>query len=217
MTFPPKLVIFDCDGVVVDSEGPTQIILRDNLAAHGLDLRVQEITDLFIGGTMSGVMSEARRLGADLPDSWVDDFYETLYVHLAETVEAVPGIVTVLDALDTAFIPYAIGSNGRLAKMDVTLGRTGLATRFEGRRYSAQDCGQPKPAPDVYLMIAEKMGIAPCDTAVIEDSPTGARAARAAGMRGYGFTRETPAEKLGPIADVLFSEMSELPALLGLS
>ncbi len=216
MTLPPKLVIFDCDGVVVDSEGPTQIILRDNLASHGLDLPVEEITDLFIGGTMSGVMAEARKLGARLPDGWVEDFYTILYAHLAETVEAVPGIQTVLDTLDQAAIPYAIGSNGRLAKMDVTLGRTGLAGRFQGRRYSAQDSGRPKPAPDVYLMIARKMGVSPEHTAVIEDSPAGAKAAQAAGMRCYGFTRETPPAKLAPIADVLFADMAALPALLGL-
>ncbi|MEP2782344.1 MAG: HAD-IA family hydrolase [Pseudoruegeria sp.] len=217
MTLPPKLVIFDCDGVVVDSEGPTLLLLRDSLAAHGLDRTVEQITDQFIGGTMSGNMAKARDMGADLPDNWVDAFYSELYAELAKSVVAIPGIEVVLDALDAAGIPYAIGSNGRTEKMNVTLTRTGLINRFAGRAYSAQSSGRPKPYPDIYLKIAKDMNVAPHQSVVIEDSPTGARAAVAAEMKCFGFTHETPSEKLAPIADVLFENMLDLPGLLGLA
>lgn len=215
----PALVIFDCDGVVVDSEGPTLLFLRDELADHGLDLTVAQVTELFIGGTMQGVFEEARKRGANLPQDWVDSYYTRLYALLAEEVAPVPGIEAVLDALEAAGVPYAIGSNGRAEKMAVTLGRTGLAPRFAGRAHSAQDPAhperKPKPAPDIYLWIAGSLGIAPDQTVVVEDSPTGARAAKAAGMRCYGFTRETPPARLEGIADVLFDDMAALPALLG--
>ncbi|SLN43929.1 6-phosphogluconate phosphatase [Pseudoruegeria aquimaris] len=216
----PSLVIFDCDGVVVDSERPTLAFLRDELAAHGLDLTVAQVTEMFIGGTMQGVFEAARARGAALADDWVDSYYRRLYALLAREVEAVPGVVAVLDALEAAGIPYAIGSNGRIEKMEVTLGRTGLAARFAGRAFSAQDPAhpqrRPKPAPDIYLWIASEMGVAPGACAVVEDSPTGARAAQAAGMACYGFTRETPAHRFKGIADVLFDDMAQLPALLQL-
>ncbi|MCT8162063.1 HAD family hydrolase [Pseudoruegeria sp. SHC-113] len=215
------LVIFDCDGVVVDSERPTLAFLRDELAAHGLDLTVAQVTEMFIGGTMQGVFEEARRRGASLPDGWVESYYRRLYALLAEEVEPVPGIETVLDALEAAGVPFAIGSNGRAEKMVVTLGRTGLAPRFEGRAFSAQDPAhperKPKPAPDIYLWIAQSLGVAPDQAVVVEDSPTGARAAKAAGMRCYGFTRETPQKRMEGIADVLFEDMADLPELLDLT
>lgn len=209
------MVIFDCDGVVVDSEPLTNAVLRDDLAARGLDLTLAQVMDEFVGGTMAAVGQQAAQMGAEIPGDWLDQVYAKIYAHLAENVEAVPGIATVLDRLDAAGIPYAIGSNGSRRKMEITLGRTGLYDRFAGKLYSGQEIPNPKPAPDVYLLAAREAGVMPDRCAVIEDSASGAKATKAAGMTCFGFIAETPPAKLAQIADHLFKDMAALPDLLG--
>ena len=213
----PDFVIFDCDGVLVDSEAITTRVLRDDLANWGLDLKVAEIDALFVGGTMTGVMKTSRAMGATLPDVWLDHIYELIFAALGAECKPIPRIELVLDALDAVGIGYAIGSNGPVAKMDVTLRCCGMLERFSGRIYSAHDCAASKPAPDVYLKAASEAGIAPERCVVIEDSASGARAGAAAGMAVYGFARGGPRDKLAPHCSVLFDDMTELPMLLGLS
>ncbi|MGJ8545645.1 MAG: HAD family hydrolase [Sulfitobacter sp.] len=212
----PDLVIFDCDGVLVDSEPLTLRALCDDLAGRGLALGAAEAAALFVGGTMQGVMQIARDRGADLPHDWIDLVDAKIFAVLEAECLPVPGIEAVLDALAAAGIPVAVASNGPMAKMEVTLGRTGLRQRLGGHVYSAHDCAAPKPAPDVYLKAASRAGIDPARCAVIEDSASGARAGQAAGMRVFGFAADTPAQKLAPHADQVFYEMKELPGLLGL-
>ena len=216
MQMPPDMVIFDCDGVVVDSEGATARVLVANLARHGLPLTPEQLADMFLGGTMMGVEARAKELGAKLPSTWLDDTYQEVFDCLAKEVEAIPGIGGVLDALDAAGIPYAIGSNGPHRKMEITLTRTGLLERFKPHVYSREDVANPKPAPDVYLKAASEAGVPPHRCVVIEDSPNGARAGKAAGMYCFGFAAETAPERLQPVVDALFYDMIELPALLGL-
>lgn len=213
----PKAVIFDCDGVVVDSEEMTFVLLAEDFARHGLHLSVETIARDFIGGTMRDLALRARAAGADLPEDWVETFYETLYTHLAAGTPLIPGILDVLDALDAAGIPFAMGSNGSDRKMQITLGQhPGLLARFRGHLYSGQTLGAPKPAPDLYLHAARALGVAPADCVVIEDSPTGARAARAAGMRCLGYAAHTPAERLVAVGAEPFTDMAALPGLIGL-
>lgn len=207
-------MLFDCDGVLVDSEVITSRIIRDDLARHGLDLTVDRIEALFVGGTMAGVMETSRAMGATLPDDWLDHIYGMIFDALGRECLAVPGIVAVLDALDAAGIPYAVASNGPVAKMDVTLRCTGLWARFSGCIYSAHECAASKPAPDVYLKAAGT--VAPAACVVVEDSATGARAGQAAGMVVYGFARGGPREKLTPHCAAMFDDMTELMRLLGL-
>lgn len=216
MQLPPDFVIFDCDGVLVDSEGITNLVIQDNLAKYGLDVAVDDIIRLFVGGTMAGVMSQARSMGATLPDDWLDEIYPEMIERLGREVTLVPGAVDVLDALDVAGIGYAVGSNGPHRKMDVTLARTGLASRLKGRVYSREDVPNPKPAPDVYLKAASEAGFAPSRCVVIEDSPSGAKAGKAAGMVTFGFAAETDPARLHPICDAVFEDMAQLPLLLGL-
>jgi len=212
----PKLVIFDCDGVVVDSEPLTLQLIRDDLAARGLPLDLTKTTDLFMGSTIAGAGAQAREMGADIPEDWVDLIYDKVFAALARKVESIPGIGAVLDRLDRQGIAYAIGSNGPHRKMEITLARCGLAARFAGRTYSREDVAAPKPAPDVYLLAASQAGVAPQDCVVIEDSATGAQAAVAAGMAVFGFARETPRAKFEGLTELLFDDMAQLPALLGL-
>ena len=210
----PDLVLFDCDGVLVDSEAITNRVIRDDLARHGLDLTVERIDALFVGGTMAGVMEASRAMGAVLPDGWLDHIYGAIFAALEAECLAVPGIEGVLDALDAAGIPYAVASNGPVAKMDVTLRKTGLWPRSSGHVYSAHDCAASKPAPDVYLKAAGS--VAPERCVVVEDSGTGARAGQAAGMTVLGFARGGPREKLAPHCAAIFDDMGELVGLLGL-
>jgi HAD superfamily hydrolase (TIGR01509 family) len=216
MMTPPNYVLFDCDGVLVDSERIVNRILREDLAAHGLELRMDQIIDMFVGGTMKGVMARGREMGAVLPDGWLDYIYAQIFSTLERECTVIPGIPALLDTLDAAGIGYAVGSNGPVAKMEVTLGRCGLWDRFAGRVFSAHDCAASKPAPDVYLKAAAAAGMTPAQSVVIEDSVSGARAGQAAGMRCMGFTADTNPEKLRPHCTELFSDMQELPALLGI-
>jgi HAD superfamily hydrolase (TIGR01509 family) len=209
-------VLFDCDGVLVDSETLTQNVLSVDLARFGLHIPPQDVGRLFIGGTMAGVMQSARDMGAGLPDDWLDHIYAILFAELGARCEIIPGVIEVLNRLDGAGIGYATCSNGPMAKMEVTMGRCDLWARFEGRIFSAHDCAAAKPAPDVYLKAARLAGVDPADCAVIEDSATGARAGQAAGMRCFGYSVATEAAKLTPHCAAVFDDMKDLPALLGL-
>ena len=212
----PSAVLFDCDGVVVDSEGQTFALLGTELAGYGLHLTRAQMEQLFLGGTIHGVYLAARALGADLPAGWVADFYEKIYADLALGTNLIDGIEAVLDALDASGVPYAIGSNGSEAKMAVTLGQhPKLLARFGGHVYSGQSLGKPKPAPDLYLYAAAQLGADPARAVVIEDSPNGAMAARAAGMRCLGYAPHGNVA-LAAVGAELFSDMKDLAALLRL-
>ncbi len=215
----PAAVLFDCDGVIVDSEAPTLALLLDDLAAHGLPLTLHQLETDYIGGTIETVAERARRAGATLPADWVAGFYQRMYAMLAEDAPLFPGILQVLDALDAAGVPYAVASNGPPEKMQITLGQHGLLPRFRAV-LSGQALGRPKPAPDVYLAAAAACGVTPADCVVIEDSPTGARAALAAGIPCLGFAPDGPdtpsALGLQALGIPLFAAMGELPGRLGL-
>lgn len=214
---PPAAVLFDCDGVLVDSEPASLALITEELAANGLILPEAEFERLFLGGTMHGVADTARALGATLPDNWVEGFYGRLYARLATGIPLIPGIPALLDALDAAGIPYAVGSNGRARKMQITLGQhPSLLRRLEGRLFSGQDLGCPKPEPGLYLHAARALGVAPSACVVVEDSAPGARAAARAGMRCLGFAPHGDGAPLAAEGAQIFHAMADLPALLGL-
>jgi HAD superfamily hydrolase (TIGR01509 family) len=215
----PAAVLFDCDGVIVDSEGPTFDLLISDFAARGLVLTRHELETNFIGGTIESIATKARAAGVDLPPDWVAVFYTRMFAMLAAGAPLIPGILTVFDWLDAAGIPYAVGSNGPPEKMQISLGQHGLIPRFRAV-LSGQALGRPKPAPDVYLAAAAACGANPADCVVIEDSPSGAKAALSAGMRCLGFAEHgpdtPPARGLVALGVPLFNSMAELPALLDL-
>lgn len=211
----PAAVIFDCDGVIVDSEPLAFDLLAKDFADHGLTMSRAEMERTFIGGTIPGLWQQARALGATLPDDWVADFYARLYARLEAGTPLVPGILPVLDALDAAGIGYGIGSNGSSRKMQITLGQHGLTGRFRAL-LSGQEIGAPKPAPDLYLAAARALGADPADCVVVEDSPTGATAARAAGIRCLGYVAHGDPAPLVAAGAQPFTRMADLPGLLGL-
>jgi len=210
------LVIFDCDGVLVDSEPITNRIIADELTRHGLPTSVEESAGLYVGGTLAGICREARARGASLPDDWVEKTYDRYCETLAREVELIDGIAAVLDRLEAAGQPYCVASNGPRRKMDVTLGRCGLAGRLGERVFSAHEVGSAKPAPGLFLHAAAAMGVRPADCVVVGDSPNDVLAARAAGMRCLGYCRDTPPARLAALGAETFDDMATLPALLGL-
>ncbi len=213
----PSAVLFDCDGVVVDSEAIAFALLGDELGQAGLMLDQESMPRLFLGSTVAELYRKACDLGADLPDDWVSSFYERLYARLRLGVPLVPGITAVLKRLAAEGIAVAVGSNGSEEKLAITLGQHPDVRRaFGGHIYSGQTLGAPKPAPDLYLFAARQLGADPARCVVVEDSPTGARAARAAGMRCLGFAAKGGADALAAEGAEVFFKMSALPDLLGL-
>lgn len=213
---PPKLIIFDCDGVLVDSEVIFNQVLSSSLSAHGLPISPIESMGLFVGGTMKNVKKKAEEMGATLPDDWIDALYAQAFARLRQGVDMVNGIENVLDTLDTAQIPYCVASNGSHEKMEITLGQTGLIKRFPNRIFSAYAVGIAKPDPGLFLHAAEKLGHQPNGCVVIEDSVNGVMAAKRAKMKCFGYAEHGDGKKLAAEDAIVFDDMSMLPALLGI-
>ncbi len=213
----PKLVIFDCDGVVVDSEPLANALVQEELAKSGLDLTIAQVTDLFFGGTMGGLAEKARALGADLPPEWVERSYARLFARLREGTPLIAGVAPVIQALHARRHPFCICSNGRHAKMQITLGQhPALWALLQDRLFSVEDVARPKPAPDLFLHAASVHSVAPQDCIVIEDSPTGARAAAGARMPCLGFAPHDTGARLAEHGAQVFHCMTDLPRLLAL-
>ncbi|GAB5446940.1 HAD family hydrolase [Gymnodinialimonas sp.] len=213
------LVIFDCDGVLVDSEPLSNQVTVDALAGMGVHMSLQEAMDLFMGKSMVQVAAIARARGAPLPGTdaeWIAELYDITYARLREGVDPIPGVVGVLDALDAAGVPYCVASNGSDEKMDITLGGTGMAARFAGKRFSAHALGVSKPDPELFFIAARAMGVAPERAVVIEDSGSGALGAQRAGMRCFGYAPKG-GEDLEKVGAEVFRDMGDLPALLGIA
>lgn len=216
---PPKLVIFDCDGVLVDTEWATNDVLSISLSRYGPAITPAECMDRFVGGTMASVGEKAQAEGYDLPATWVDDLYAAMFAQLRKGVELLPGIVDVLDRLDSLGVAYCVGSNGPMAKMEITLGPSGLWQRLQGRIFTPHVIGMQhaKPSPGLYLHAAQTMGVAPSDAVVIEDSFSGASGARAARIRCFGYCATTPRERIIEAGAIPFDNMRNLPQLLHLA
>lgn len=211
-----RLVVFDCDGVLVDSEPPVNRVLAENLTAHGLPITAEDTHALFVGGTMQSAMDEARRLGATLSDHWLDEIFGLIFDELRRGVPVFDGVHDLLDDLHRAGVATAIASNGPPAKMQITLGPSGLWDRFQGRIYSAHTHPPAKPAPDMLLCAARDAGVAPEQAIMIDDNPSGLTAARAARMRAVGFAPNGGAARLH-MADHVITHMRDIAALIASS
>lgn len=208
------LVIFDCDGVLVDSEPIANRVFAEALAELGLSMSESEMYAEFVGRSMSYCMERVEeRLRRPAPSDFVARLQERTFAAFeAEGLKATDGIFEALDAITT---PTCVASSGEIEKMRFTLGSTGLLPRFEGRLFSATQVAHGKPAPDIYLFAAEQMGVQPSRCVVVEDSPAGARAGLAAGMTVLGYCAHTPADALARLGvHRTFDDMRELPGLL---
>jgi HAD superfamily hydrolase (TIGR01509 family) len=209
-----ELVIFDCDGVLVDSELITNRIFAKMLNELGIPISIEEMFERFVGRSMPQCLEIiADLLGRPVPDGFVDDYYARSRAALQRELKAVPDIELVLAALDS---PFCVASSGTHEKMQTTLGVTGLLPLFSGRIYSVTEVPRSKPFPDVYLHAARQQGVAPVACAVIEDTPTGVIAGVAAGMTVFGYCALMPKHRLIEAgAHHTFDRMRELPKLLG--
>jgi len=209
------LVIFDCDGVLVDSEPISNRVLAETLTEYGLPTTTEESIRTYMGRTMASCLAiAADKLGRPLPEDFMRAFRDRSFAALAREVEPVPGIHGVLAHLRRAQTPHCLASSGPHEKIRLTLGQSGLLEHFEGRIFSAVDVARGKPHPDVFLHAAEQMGVAPGSCAVVEDSPFGVEAAVAAGMQVFGFSGPSGVAALARRGAEVFSAMEDLPVLL---
>lgn len=200
-----ELVIFDCDGVLVDSDRISLRIQAEWISALGLETSYEDCVRDFLGLGM--------RLGRPLPLGWEEELDEAVREGFRRELQPVRGVVEALEEID---LPTCVASSGSQEKMRFTLGLTGLWDRFAGRIYSADEVPRGKPAPDLFLHAASCMGTPPERCVVVEDSPFGVAGARAAGMSVLGYAPEGAGELLEREGATVFESMVESPALLQL-
>lgn len=210
-----KLVIFDCDGVLVDSEPVTDRLISDNLTGCGLAVTPAKVHSLFVGGTMKSVGELATKMGAVLPENWLEDIYETLFVALGNGVPVFDGVFDLLDKIDAKGLHKAIASNGPMQKMATTLTPSGLLQRFDGVTYSGHDY-PPKPKPDMLIHAMNVAGVSREETVFIDDSAAGCSAARNAGVRCFGFAPEGDTSRLESVGAEPVRSMAEIAKRIGL-
>ena len=214
-----RLVIFDCDGVLIDSEALCDRVVSAELARVGWDLSPQACHQRFLGLTFADIRSAAEQhLGRSMGPEWVDDLIRRVTEVMAEQAEPIAGAKAALQATRALGLPYRIASNSSRPEMTAKFDRAGLADLVRDRIHSAYDLmargKRGKPAPDLFLETAAAEGVAPADCVVIEDSLAGVRAAVAAGMTCLGFTPDTDGAHLREAGALPFASMTELPDLL---
>ena len=211
-------VIFDCDGVLVDTELLANRCFAAALNRIGLPWSVDDTMRRLVGRSMTSCVAIIEReTGRPLPV----DFLSRLQADTFESfrlapVRPVPGIVGVLDWLEGKGIDYCVASSGEVEKMRLTLGLTGLLPRFEGRMFSASMVPRGKPFPDLFLHAAEEMGVEAAECTIVEDAVPGVQAGTAAGMRVLAFAGAGHADRegLAVAGGILFDRMDDLPRLL---
>lgn len=217
---PPSLVIFDCDGVLVDTESIANRVLARLLTEAGFSVTYEECRRLFVGKTMAAVKAHVEAAtGRSMMENWGEyERSETLKA-FAAGVDAVPGVRAALETLQRLGVPYCVASSGKFEKMRFTLGSSGLLLLVEDVLFSAEQVAHGKPAPDLFLFAAKSMGHVPASCVVIEDSVPGVQAAVAAGMPvlGYAGDPHTDAARLKSEGAHVFHDMNALMGLLRLA
>lgn len=191
-------------------------VLSANFAKYGLEITPIDCRDELGAGKMSEIGEAAQRLGADLPENWLDEIYHEIFSRLKQGVPLIEGIEDVLKDIKTKQIKICVASNGSCKKMEIMLGASGILDHFDGHIFSAHDVGVWKPDAGLFLHAANKMQVDPIDCVVIEDSPTGALAAQRANMKCLGYAADTHADQLTTHGAAVFSSMREVPKLLGI-
>lgn len=214
-------VIFDCDGVLVDSEPIVHRVLNRVLNELGIDITLEESMKWFLGRAVRDELGNIEaRLGKPLPRNFLSEWFVRRDAALIEELEAVPHIRQAIEAIKARGLPVCVASGADRVKVKLQLKHTdliGLFTDDDAREhiFSATEVEHSKPAPDVYLLAARTMGVDPARCAVVEDSPTGATAGVAAGMTVFGYTARTDADALRAAGvQVTFDDMRDLPELV---
>jgi len=210
---PLRLVIFDCDGVLVDSEGPSNRAVAEEITKLGWPMDEAESTRRFIGYQLRDIAPVVEaHLGRPVPPGWVEELRRRMVDVLAREVEPMPGIADVLASVAALGLTCRVASNSSMREMRVKFARTGLQ-HLLARAHSAYDVPRAKPAPDVFLAAAEAEGVPPEACAVVEDSVPGTTAAVAAGMACIGLDAHGAGVELRAAGAHVIHRLSELPAL----
>ena len=210
----PKCIIFDCDGTLVDSEHVTNQIIAEMAGELGITMTGDEATATFGGKTLDAVLYKMRELsGKEIPDDWLPRLIKRVSEAWKTELNPVNGVKELLENLN---IPLCVASNGEPIHVNQSLEMTGLRDFFDGNIFCASDVGVPKPAPDLFLYAAKKMGFRPKQCIVIEDSISGVMAASRAKIKVYGLVKMCSAEELENAGAIPFTNMLNLPALLGI-
>lgn len=207
------LIIFDCDGVLVDSEPISNRVFTATLRELGFDWSYEQVCARFIGLSMKRCIELIEEeLGRSVPERFLDDLQQrTFEAFRTEGLAAVRGVPQMLDRLD---MPFCVASSGEPEKMQTTLGLTELLPRFAGRMFSAQQVRRGKPAPDLFLFAAESCRVTPERCAVVEDSVPGVQAAVAARMTVFGYAERSDRAALAASGALVFDSMTDLPDLI---
>ena len=210
----PKCIIFDCDGTLVDSEHIANQIIAEMAGELGITMTGNEATATFGGKTLDTVLYKMRELsGKEVPDDWLPRLIKKVSDSWKTELNPVNGVRELLENLN---IPICVASNGKPIHVHQSLEMTGLRDFFDGNIFSASDVGVPKPAPDLFLYAARKMGFKPEQCVVIEDSISGVMAANRAKIKVYGLVKMCSAEELENAGAIPFTNMRDLPVLLGI-
>lgn len=217
-----EAVLFDCDGVLVDSEGITSGVLRDMLADLGWSLTREECMRIFLGKAVKDERATIEaHTGQPLTEEWLVRFRERRNEQLLAGVQAIPNALAAVEAISARLQGrVACCSGADRWKVEMQLAKCGLLPFFEGRIFSGHEMPRSKPAPDVYLAAMERLGVRPEQCLVIEDTVTGATAGVAAGATVFGYSppaagHDGAAALRAAGASAIFGDLAELPALLG--
>jgi HAD superfamily hydrolase (TIGR01509 family) len=212
------LVIFDCDGVLVDSEPLANASFSAALNAQGVPWSVEETMQRLMGLSLKSCIELVEaEIGRKLPDDFVEKMQVVTYDSFRNApLKAVPGVKDAILALQQAGFDTCVASSGSVEKMRFTLGLTGLWDLFDGRVYSSSQVPRGKPFPDLFLHAAISMDVQPYECVVVEDSVPGVQAARLAGMKALAYVAAPYAhrEALARAGGFLFDDMEELPGLV---
>jgi HAD superfamily hydrolase (TIGR01509 family) len=211
----PRLVIFDCDGVLVDSEPIAARLTAIAVSELGWQMSPELAKSEFLGDTFANIIRRVEeRIGRSVPSDWPARSQANLLAALKAELKPVRGVESAIQRLVSSGFTLAVGSQGAHEKMQLTLGVTGLLPYFEGRIFSATEVARPKPAPDLFLFAAETLGFTPEQTTVIEDSTRGVKAALAAGMRVLGYTASVGREAIVNAGAEPVDDLALVPELL---
>lgn len=208
-----ELIIFDCDGVLVDSEPISNRVFMESLNQAGVLITLSELFENYVGLSLAqGLALINQKYDVLLGDDFLIDYRVARDIALAAEIKAIAGVENLISQLT---LPYCVASNSEASKVEKMLRLTGLLAYFDGRIFSAADLGKPKPAPDVYLKIADEFGVNPAACLVIEDTTTGVRAGVAAGMQVIGYSATTSEQALTAAGAVeVFKAMSEIQKVI---
>lgn len=211
-------IVFDCDGVLADSEPLVDRVISADLTARGWPLTPHEAGSVFFGIAIPSMVPIIEAHLGSLPETWAQEIKYRIADTMAREVEPVPGAPEALAAVSAAGMPMALASNSSRLELKAKLDRLGFTAAFAGRIFSFEDVPRPKPNPDLYLAAAAACGADPAGCVVIEDSATGVRAGVAAGCTVFGLSRVTDPKALSTAgASLIFPDLAQLPGLLGLS